>query len=122
MISCLGVFACLIFLTVIYYLKHISNLKNIDWDVQTITAGDYTVEMGISPEAYKKFLVGYFEVHDRASGLSTGESFKAYLNKEIERILTKFLREHGDGGVHDNEHTNQLTEVKIADIIFAFNN
>jgi hypothetical protein len=108
-------------LTCIYYLKHISNLKNIDWDVQTITAGDYTVELGITPEAYNHFLEHHFNLHDRAAGVSTGESFKTYIRKQVEEILTRYLKENGGG--HDAEHgNNQLTEVKIADITFAFNN
>lgn len=48
LIACLGVFACLIFMTTIYFLKKNSKIKNLEWDVSTITAGDYTVEYKIS--------------------------------------------------------------------------
>lgn len=109
-------------MTAIYYLKHISNLKNIDWDVQTITAGDYTVELAITPEAYDRFIENHFNTHDRAAGVSTGESFKTFIRKEVESTLTRYLKENGSGSDDHSHQTNQLTEVKIADIVFAFNN
>jgi hypothetical protein len=123
LISCLGIFACLVFLTAIYYLKHISKLNQIDWDVQTITAGDYTVEFLISPNAYTWFLEHIYHAKDKDAGLSTGESLKAYLVKEIEQNLTRFLLANkSDSHNHDDEHANKLTEVQVADLVFAFNN
>lgn len=88
----------------------------IDWDVQTITAGDYTVELAISHESYNWFLANHYIPHDRSSGLSTGESLKQYLTRDIQTTLNNFL------SVHEQEEGNNITEVKIADIVFAFNN
>jgi len=41
----------------------------IDWDVKTITAGDYTIEFNISKEFYKKFKKKYEvqKMHDSSS-------------------------------------------------------
>lgn len=117
LVTALGILSCLIFLVAIYYLKRISKLMAIDWDVQTITAGDYTVELHISEKSYNWWLNNVYNVNDRARGVSTGESLKTYLYKEIENTLTRYLREHG----HEEEGNN-ITEVKIADLVFAFNN
>jgi hypothetical protein len=52
MVVCLGVWVYLF--TVIYmdYIKQIQFNKNIDFDVKTITAGDYTVEFDINKKVY----------------------------------------------------------------------
>ena len=44
-----------------------------------------------------------------------GKSFKTYLKEQFEALLNERLRE-------DKENFKDLSEVKIADIIFAFNN
>lgn len=84
MIACLGVLSCLCFLISIYYLKKNSKIKNLEWDVSTITAGDYTVEYKISEEAYKHFLDTQYNVNDKNRGISIGESLKTYLKNEFE--------------------------------------
>lgn len=49
-------FSCFVFLILIFYLKRQSKLLNLEWDIQTITAGDYTVEFEIQEKGYKWFL------------------------------------------------------------------
>ena len=39
----------------IWYTKAQSKLIQIDWDVQTVTAGDYTVDVRIKPEQWTHF-------------------------------------------------------------------
>jgi hypothetical protein len=56
---------------------------------------------------------------DKAKGVSPGLSLKNYLKREIERILTNVLREKKTDPENDNIKIN---EVKIAEIVFAFNN
>ncbi len=42
-ISCLGIFCASIFSVAIYYQKRDSKMEQLDWDIQTITPGDYSV-------------------------------------------------------------------------------
>lgn len=47
-IGCMGVFICLFFVSFIDYLKSVFKNTAVEWDVKTITAGDYTVEIAIT--------------------------------------------------------------------------
>lgn len=44
-IGCMGVFIALFFLSYIDYLKSVFKSTAVEWDVKTITAGDYSVEI-----------------------------------------------------------------------------
>ena len=39
------------------YMKKIQENNYIEWDVKTITAGDYTIEFDITPSFFEDFLV-----------------------------------------------------------------
>ena len=52
---------------------------------------------------------------DKARGIPMGKSFKIYLKEQFETLLNERLAE-------DKQRFENLSEVKIADIIFAFNN
>ncbi len=90
------------------------------WDIQTITPGDYTCQFEITEKAYNHFIEHvYTEEKKRNSDLSIGESLKAHIKHQFEYILTKKLLEvkgkEGFEGI-------KINEVKIADITFAFSN
>jgi hypothetical protein len=44
-IGCVGVFIALFFIVFVDYLRSIFKNAYIEWDVKTITAGDYSVEL-----------------------------------------------------------------------------
>ena len=91
----------------------------LDWDIQTITPGDYTMQMEITDEAYEWFLANVFK-RDGNRGVSIGMSLKTYIKNELEKLLTDKLKEvKSSPGDHSNI---KIDEVKIADIVFAFNN
>lgn len=118
MISCLGVLLVCVYLTVIYYFKRASDLNQMEWDIQTITPGDYTAQLEISQKAYDFFLKNiYSRESQRKSDLSIGECLKTYIKRELERVLTEKLLE-----MKPTNDNLKATEVKIADIVFAFNN
>lgn len=54
-ISCIGVFVYLF--TVVYfdYVKTVQSNNYVDWDVKTITAGDYSIEFDIDQDAYERW-------------------------------------------------------------------
>jgi hypothetical protein len=53
----------------------------------------------------------------RKSDISIGESLKTYLKKEMEHVLTEKLNE-----LKPTNKNLKISEVKIADIVFAFSN
>jgi len=55
-VSCLGLFAAFLFVICLHFLKKASRLRFLDWDITTITLGDYSVEYTIDKEGYEWFL------------------------------------------------------------------
>jgi hypothetical protein len=41
---------------------------HLDYDIKTITVGDYTIEMAIKEESYYWFLENIYQAHDRQAG------------------------------------------------------
>jgi len=122
-ISCLAVFAVGVYLTVLHYFKRASDLNQMEWDMQTITPGDYTAQLEITEKSYRFFMQNiYPRDQARKSDISIGESLKTYIKRELERILTEKLDEMKEKQKEEGKDNLKAHEVKIADIVFAFNN
>lgn len=122
MVTSLCVFSVCLFLIVIYYFKKSSTLLQLDWDISTITPGDYTLQLEITTDMWEHYLKEHYHKDDLESqGVSSAFALKTYMKKEIERILTNTLKNLRLGA---NEALKgiKIQEVKIADISFAFNN
>ena len=52
----MGIFIALFFVSFINYLKSVFKITAVEWDVKTITAGDYSVEVQITKRMWQKFL------------------------------------------------------------------
>lgn len=52
MISAIGVFTALYILITLFYLRKQVQLNQIEWDISTVTAGDYTVDIKITPSMF----------------------------------------------------------------------
>ena len=61
LIACIGVMIYLFCLIFFDYIKCIQETLYVDWDVKTITAGDYTVEFNINIEIYQMFLAKFYD-------------------------------------------------------------
>lgn len=72
----MGVFIALFFVVYIDYLKNVFKNTFVEWDVKTITAGDYSVELDIPEEMYKTFLDTKY---DPLSGKTKIAAFRDYL-------------------------------------------
>jgi hypothetical protein len=120
-ISACGVFLVCVYIITLYWFKKISKLNQIDWDIQTITPGDYTIQMEVTDKAYDWYLKSEQYQRDKNRGLSVGESLKGYMKTELERMLTEKLKEMRADPTVDTSSIN-IQQVKIADISFAFNN
>jgi len=58
------------------YVRTVQKTKYLDWDVKTITAGDYSVEYNISEKQYKHWKDYYY---DEKNMLNETSQFKQYL-------------------------------------------
>lgn len=110
-----------LFITCLHYLKRSSKLVFLDWDITNITLGDYSIEYEISNEAYDWFLENIYIPNDKPKDLSPGESLKEYLILEIEAKLNDVLRKKREDDPEGSKGI-KINQVKIADIVFAFNN
>ena len=96
----------------------------LEWDMATITAGDYTVEWKIPEAAYLEWRDNDYKAGgDYDADVPPAASLKRQLTSIIESTLTEELK---TGAAVESEHNKKkdkpLEEVKIADITFAFNN
>lgn len=54
--ACMGVFISLFMIVYVDYIRSVQANNYVEWDVKTITAGDYSIEFDITESFYKKFL------------------------------------------------------------------
>ena len=91
--------------------------------METITPGDYTVQLEVSQKAFDFFKTNiYPRDQGRKSDISIGESLKAYIKTQLEHILTQKLEEVKEEQRKEGKDNIKATSVKIADIVFAFSN
>lgn len=112
-VGSLGVFIYLFTIIYIDYIKSVQTNKYIEWDVKTITAGDYTVEFDLKKSLYEHFLQRYM---DKSNPISEIAQFKLYVKDELEERLDSMPNLGLDGTEGDD------VPVKIAQITFAFDN
>lgn len=115
MVGCLGVFVYLFALIYIDYIKQVQKNKAIDFDVKTITAGDYTVEFDISHDTYDKWKKHY---HKAANPMNEMAQFKLYVQSKIEERVSAMDDLGYDGPTQPGVHKH----IKIAQVTFAFYN
>lgn len=136
-ISSLGVLTAIVFAISVRYIKQAGNIKQLEWDVATLTAADYTVEFKINPNAYRVWKNSEFCAPGgpEEQGVAPAVAFKHDMKKVVEENLTKDLTESALAGEGLNallptmmsrgrsiKHKKMAEDVKVADIQFAFNN
>jgi len=76
------------------------------YDINTVTAGDYTVEMNISTNMYKSFLSNQFEeVKDEKDEhgnpkWSRALYLKKYLTDEVATVLNQYQKDRKEADPH----------------------
>jgi hypothetical protein len=86
--SCIT-FIAFCFGALIYYMKKTSKLDQLNYDMNTITAGDFTVEMELTDSQYGQFLGLRDEnLDNRFAKKSIGMDFREFIKKHIEDELT----------------------------------
>jgi hypothetical protein len=58
------------------YIKSVQKTKFVDFDVKTITAGDYSIEFDIVEETYNEFILNYL---DPTNPMGEASQFKLYI-------------------------------------------
>lgn len=107
LIGSVAIFTSFLVLIMIYFLRRKLALDQIEWDVQTVTPGDYTVQIPISEEQYMEYKLMNSESE---SNISLG--FKVYLKQWLEKLLSK--EKYGDLEID--------SKINVADIQIAFKN
>jgi hypothetical protein len=74
------------FIVLIYYMQRTSKLDQLSYDMNTITAGDFTVELDINKTQWKKFIDEEY-TDEIKKEYSPALYFKRYLKTEIEKIV-----------------------------------
>jgi hypothetical protein len=117
MFGCVTVFVYLFVVIYFDYIKCIAMNTFVDWDVKSITAGDYSVEFDLDVSTYDKFKDLYF---DKTNPMSENSQFKLYIQNELEDRLND--PEFPDQGYDDGDEAAQQSRKKIAQITFAYEN
>lgn len=102
-------------------------IQKLEWDVATVTAGDYAVEFPIKAAEYAwwKSEVYRGQGGEFESGVSPALAFKAYLKKEIETKLDEWVTDNpwAVESVYGKNATERAYQgTKVADIVFSFDN
>ena len=71
-----------------FWLQSQNKILLSEWDLTTITAGDYSVEMDITEDMYNRWEADHY-FNDKEEGKSAGESLKESIIKYIETVLTE---------------------------------
>ena len=69
------------------YIKQVAKTNYIKWDVNTITAGDYTVEFEVTDQFYEDFKKK--KGGKKPCDQSMGQYFKTWITEEMEDKLSK---------------------------------
>lgn len=110
-VGCVGVFVALFFISYIDYMRSVFKSTAVEWDVKTITAGDYSVEIPISHTMWNTFLTRIYDKSDLRPKL---EQFRTYFEREMSHRLSSLP----DLGFEDEPPER----INIALITFAFDN
>lgn len=89
-------FIAFIYILIIYYLQKTSRLDQLEYDMNTISAGDFTVELDITKDMYDEFIENFYnpigskEREEKSGDLySPALYLKKYLSQEVGNMLTK---------------------------------
>ena len=119
----------LLFFLVLQCLYKGGKITQLEWDLSTVTAGDYSVEFEIPAKAYQLW---YNRVYKQSGGefeqgYSPALSLKRTMVEQIEEAMkAEVARRKGTGDTFIQRRTTEQKElnenVAVADIVFSYNN
>ena len=89
--------------------------KFVDFDVKTITAGDYTLEFELNKKHFDHFIKNYY---DDTNPMGEVAQLKLYIQLELEKRFNEMDSLGLDGPAEDD----MTKKVEIAQITFAYDN
>ena len=94
------------------YIRQVAKNDFVEWDIKTVTSGDYTIEFDISDAFYDRFM----ELHGRnkPDNMPMATFFRDWIQEEMENKLSRMP----DLGYEDNPPER----IEIAATTFAFEN
>lgn len=103
---CISIFSTLFLFSLLTYLEKNIAIEKSEWDLQTVTASDYTVELKIRQEQADEMMT---QINQRVyrPDLPMGSRMKFLFIEEIEKIMAEIS---GETGYH------------VADVNFAYKN
>lgn len=69
----------------ILFLRQLTQIQKVKWDLDTLTAGDYTVDIKITRQQYQNFVNQHYPKYGNEP---CGYALKKYLKFELEQKLT----------------------------------
>jgi hypothetical protein len=110
---CTGVLGCFIFMAIVSYFLKSNEIHAVEYDVNTVTAGDYTVEMEVTRDHWACFKENHYPVA-KEQGISPGQAFEDYLIMEIYDQMIK---------LNDRKKKKvKIEKIQIASVQLAFDN
>ena len=113
----------LLFIVVLQGLWKRGAIKRLEWDLSTVTAGDYTVEFPIPAEAYNDWHDNTYEANggEKSQGYSPAISLKRYMIEAIENALRQEVQNRkAQGNTMLSRKSTQFKElnenVNVADM------
>lgn len=87
----------ILFVLCIWYIQHTVDLGGMQYDVSTIVASDYTVEMDITDDMWREFednaYSAYVHQRNQDDQMSKVLYFKQWLHDNIKEILSQFAND-----------------------------
>lgn len=111
-IGCIFVAVALFVMIYTEFMMRVSANKFVEWDVKTVTAGDYTIEFDIVEEMWEKFVRTQAAL--KPVGMPMIVHFRNWITKQFETRLSACP----DLGFEDEP----VERIKVAVVNFAFNN
>ena len=75
------------FIIYINYIELVSKNDYVEWDLATITAGDFSIEFDISADFWEKF--EHTQKNNKPEDASVGEHFRDWIHNEMEDKISK---------------------------------
>ena len=119
----------LLFVLVLQKLYKGGKIQQLEWDISTVTAGDYTVEFDIDKNHYSRWHETYNQSGGECEmGYAPALSLKRKMIEEIEAALRQEIQRRQAEGLTslDGRKTTEPKEmnenVSVADMVFSYNN
>ena len=118
-------------------MQNTSKINMMEYDMNTISAGDFTCELDLTNEMYDDFLDNFYEPFGSRQTDDSGKIYspalylKKHLMDEISRILSNQMKNRIKSGVNNKGKKGHRTmvdglprieSVQVKDIQFAYNN